>query len=191
MNSLALCSLCLFLIAQSPWLTNATVFGDGSDLIGQICNENPEKKIECTNILRADPTVLGAKNLLQLSEAILNLAVNKTEKAEDFLKGLANTTDVPAIANCALYYENAVERFMNSLQKLKCQDLKVANYLAAIAGDEPSSFPHFHTNKKLLEEVAIIPSKRLRNKIAGFSTASPSCSRRRSASAAWTSSPPD
>ncbi|KAJ6822236.1 40S ribosomal protein S17-like [Iris pallida] len=28
----------------------------------------------------------------------------------------------------------------------------------------------FHTNKKALEEVAIIPSKRLRNKIAGFST---------------------
>ncbi|RZC87159.1 hypothetical protein C5167_042091 [Papaver somniferum] len=27
----------------------------------------------------------------------------------------------------------------------------------------------FHTNKKILEEVAIIPSKRLRNKIAGFS----------------------
>lgn len=28
----------------------------------------------------------------------------------------------------------------------------------------------FHTNKKILEEVALIPSKRLRNKIAGFST---------------------
>ncbi|KAI3520341.1 hypothetical protein L1887_09699 [Cichorium endivia] len=28
----------------------------------------------------------------------------------------------------------------------------------------------FHTNKKILEEVSIIPSKRLRNKIAGFST---------------------
>jgi small subunit ribosomal protein S17e len=28
----------------------------------------------------------------------------------------------------------------------------------------------FHTNKKILEEVAIIPSKRLRNNIAGFST---------------------
>nr|ADR71230.1 40S ribosomal protein S17D [Hevea brasiliensis] len=28
----------------------------------------------------------------------------------------------------------------------------------------------FHTNKKILEEVAIIPSKRFRNKIAGFST---------------------
>ncbi|KAK8925635.1 40S ribosomal protein S17-1 [Platanthera zijinensis] len=28
----------------------------------------------------------------------------------------------------------------------------------------------FHTNKKVLEEVAIIPSKQLRNKIAGFST---------------------
>ncbi|KAL6519330.1 40S ribosomal protein S17 [Orobanche gracilis] len=28
----------------------------------------------------------------------------------------------------------------------------------------------FHTNKKILQEVAIIPSKRLRNKIAGFST---------------------
>ncbi|XP_047307104.1 40S ribosomal protein S17-like [Impatiens glandulifera] len=28
----------------------------------------------------------------------------------------------------------------------------------------------FHVNKKVLEEVSIIPSKRLRNKIAGFST---------------------
>ncbi|XWS32736.1 hypothetical protein CRYUN_Cryun22dG0015200 [Craigia yunnanensis] len=28
----------------------------------------------------------------------------------------------------------------------------------------------FHTNKKVIEEVAIIASKRLRNKIAGFST---------------------
>ncbi|ESQ36891.1 hypothetical protein EUTSA_v10003052mg, partial [Eutrema salsugineum] len=28
----------------------------------------------------------------------------------------------------------------------------------------------FHTNKKILKEVAIIPSNRLRNKIAGFST---------------------
>ncbi|KAM1044881.1 hypothetical protein ACFX13_036701 [Malus domestica] len=28
----------------------------------------------------------------------------------------------------------------------------------------------FHTNKKILEKVAIIPSKRLRNKITGFST---------------------
>ncbi|CAK8571352.1 unnamed protein product [Lathyrus oleraceus] len=28
----------------------------------------------------------------------------------------------------------------------------------------------FHTNKKILEEVALIPTKRLRNKIAGFST---------------------
>ncbi|RWW45791.1 hypothetical protein BHE74_00048339 [Ensete ventricosum] len=28
----------------------------------------------------------------------------------------------------------------------------------------------FHTNKKMLDEVAIIPTKRLRNKIAGFST---------------------
>ncbi|KHN23906.1 hypothetical protein glysoja_028199 [Glycine soja] len=105
MNSLALCSLCLFLIAQSPWLTNATVFGDGSDLIGQICNENPEKKIECTNILRADPTVL----------------------------------DVPAIANCALYYERTIEDFTNSLNALKRQDPQTANYLADIAGDGPSS----------------------------------------------------
>ncbi|KAF9609175.1 hypothetical protein IFM89_013565 [Coptis chinensis] len=28
----------------------------------------------------------------------------------------------------------------------------------------------FHTNKKILEEVAVIPSKRLRNKIAGYTT---------------------
>ncbi len=32
----------------------------------------------------------------------------------------------------------------------------------------------FQTNKKIAEEVAIIPSKRLRNKIAGFATVSPS-----------------
>jgi len=28
----------------------------------------------------------------------------------------------------------------------------------------------FHTNKKICDEVAVIPSKRLRNKIAGFTT---------------------
>lgn len=28
----------------------------------------------------------------------------------------------------------------------------------------------FHTNKRICDEVAIIPSKRLRNKIAGFTT---------------------
>lgn len=28
----------------------------------------------------------------------------------------------------------------------------------------------FHTNKRLCDEVALIPSKRLRNKIAGFTT---------------------
>merc|ERR1712065_2787 len=28
----------------------------------------------------------------------------------------------------------------------------------------------FHTNKKVIDEVAMIPSKRLRNKIAGFTT---------------------
>lgn len=30
--------------------------------------------------------------------------------------------------------------------------------------------PHSHVNKKICDEVAIIPSKRLRNKIAGFTT---------------------
>jgi small subunit ribosomal protein S17e len=33
----------------------------------------------------------------------------------------------------------------------------------------------FQTNKKIAEEVAIIPSKRLRNKIAGFATVSFAC----------------
>ena len=32
----------------------------------------------------------------------------------------------------------------------------------------------FHTNKRVAEEVAIIQSKRLRNKIAGFTTVRPS-----------------
>jgi ribosomal protein S17E len=33
----------------------------------------------------------------------------------------------------------------------------------------------FQTNKKIAEDVAIIPSKRLRNKIAGFATVSRIC----------------
>merc|ERR1711893_136145 len=28
----------------------------------------------------------------------------------------------------------------------------------------------FHTNKRIIDEVAIVPSKRMRNKIAGFTT---------------------
>ncbi|THG96257.1 hypothetical protein EW026_g5549 [Hermanssonia centrifuga] len=37
-----------------------------------------------------------------------------------------------------------------------------------------SSYPRltldFHTNKRIIDEVAVVPSKRLRNKIAGFTT---------------------
>ncbi|KAF8173462.1 hypothetical protein BJ912DRAFT_1065162 [Pholiota molesta] len=59
----------------------------------------------------------------------------------------------------------------------------------------------FHYNKRIISEVAVVPSKRLRNKTSGFTThlmkcisaapsaASTSSSRRRSASARTTTSP--
>jgi small subunit ribosomal protein S17e len=48
-----------------------------------------------------------------------------------------------------------------TVKKSSCQIIE-RNY--------PKMTPDFHTNKKILEEVALISSKRLRNKIAGFST---------------------
>ncbi|XP_062516633.1 small ribosomal subunit protein eS17-like [Corticium candelabrum] len=45
----------------------------------------------------------------------------------------------------------------------KASRVIVEKYYTRLTGD-------FHTNKRICEEVAIIPSKRLRNKIAGFVT---------------------
>ncbi len=39
----------------------------------------------------------------------------------------------------------------------------IEKYYTKMTGD-------FHTNKKILSEVSVVPSKRLRNKIAGFAT---------------------
>eukprot|EP00997_Jenningsia_sp_PLL12_P009610 NODE_6607_length_499_cov_127.086667_g5822_i0.p1 GENE.NODE_6607_length_499_cov_127.086667_g5822_i0~~NODE_6607_length_499_cov_127.086667_g5822_i0.p1 ORF type:complete len:122 (-),score=16.08 NODE_6607_length_499_cov_127.086667_g5822_i0:132-443(-) len=59
----------------------------------------------------------------------------------------------------------------------------------------------FHTNKRILDDVAVIQSKRLRNKIAGYSShlmkriqkgpseESPSACRKRKEKDAWISSP--
>ncbi|KHN48587.1 hypothetical protein glysoja_034210 [Glycine soja] len=63
------------------------LLGDGSDLIDKICKKIPQHRIECTNILRADPRVQRAKNLLEFSEAVLKLALKKGIEGQKFLKG--------------------------------------------------------------------------------------------------------
>lgn len=45
----------------------------------------------------------------------------------------------------------------------KAAKVLIEKYYSKLAND-------FHVNKKILSEVSIVPSKRLRNKIAGYAT---------------------
>ncbi|XP_061345133.1 uncharacterized protein LOC133290989 [Gastrolobium bilobum] len=135
MNSSALCSLlvtlCLILISHSPLQANAK----GRRVIGQVCKEALEDRAMCMTILRSDPRILHSKNYVQLSNMVLQLALNKGIEGQNFLKQLALTNISPAISQCANFdYDGVVESFKSALGELK-DDPQTANYDAKVAGD--------------------------------------------------------
>nr|KYP50585.1 hypothetical protein KK1_027642 [Cajanus cajan] len=142
-------TLCLILISHSPLLANARVdvqrrlLGNDSDLISQICNKILHDKINCTNILRADPRVLQAKTLYEFSKAVLELALKKGIEGQNLLKELEKKVNSLAIAECAnSHYNVVVGSFKMALIELK-QDPQSANYDAKVAGNEAKSCETF------------------------------------------------
>ncbi|KAK7343748.1 hypothetical protein VNO77_12757 [Canavalia gladiata] len=141
MNSLALMfTLGLILISHSPLAVNAKgQYGLGLDMRIQVCRQSMPDIINCMSILRSDPKILNAENYLELSQAILELALKKGIEGQNFLKELVQINDVPAIKECAnLHYDGVIGSFRSALKELK-EDPDTANSDAKVAGDGPDA----------------------------------------------------
>ncbi|KAG0332195.1 40S ribosomal protein S17 [Podila horticola] len=67
------------------------------------------------------------------------------------------------------YFPTTPQKTLNNLGRVRTKTVKKASKVL-IEKYYPRLTLDFQTNKKIASEVAIIPSKRLRNKIAGFTT---------------------
>ncbi|KAK7330016.1 hypothetical protein VNO77_24201 [Canavalia gladiata] len=137
MNSLILLvTLSLILISHSPLVVNA---GPGLDMGIQVCRHSMPDIMNCMSILRSDPKILNAESYLELSRAILELGLKKGVEGQNFLKGLVQRNNVPAIKECAnLHYDEVVGSFRSALKELD-EDPDTANSDAKVAGDGPNA----------------------------------------------------
>jgi len=85
--------------------------------------------------LSGDSKVLEATNIFYFSKAILELALQKGQEGQQFLKKLAKETKAEAIAMCAdQWHDGVVGSFWSALNELK-ESPDTANYDAKVAGD--------------------------------------------------------
>ncbi|KAK7343749.1 hypothetical protein VNO77_12760 [Canavalia gladiata] len=141
MNSLTLLfTLSLILISHSPLGVNAKDQSSSAmEMRIQVCRQNMPDIMNCMNILRSDPKILKAESYLELSQAILELALKKGIEGQNFLKELVQTNDVPVIKECAnLHYDGVIGSFRSALKELK-EDPDTANSDAKVAGDGPDA----------------------------------------------------
>jgi pectinesterase inhibitor-like protein len=140
MKSSTFCSLFLglILISQSPLSANARrLLGGG--LVDELCNGFGGDKIACNNVLGSNPEAMKAESYDKLAEVILTMAINKAVEGQNFLKGLAATTNSKALTQCANFdYDGVVGSFKSALGEIK-SDPQTANYDAGVAHDGPDT----------------------------------------------------
>ncbi|KAK7391239.1 hypothetical protein VNO78_19651 [Psophocarpus tetragonolobus] len=160
MNSSILCSLmltlCLITTLHFCLPTEAKAhnrhrrLGGNPDLIDQICQQTFQDKVNCMNLLRADPATKQAKNLLEFSKAVLELALKKGIQGQNFLKGLAQKNNDPAIRECANSdYDGVVRSFKSALAELKV-DPETSSYDAKVASDGSNNCAKAITNAHIV-----------------------------------------
>ncbi|KAL1295428.1 hypothetical protein HN51_056310 [Arachis hypogaea] len=110
-----------------------------ASLVPKLCESGlVEERAKCMDILRSNPKIQSAKTFRELSELILELAVNKATEGQKFLQTLAEKDKSPAIQECAGFdYNNAVVQFKGALRDLK-EDTSAANYASKLVGDDVS-----------------------------------------------------
>ncbi|XP_004496447.1 uncharacterized protein [Cicer arietinum] len=134
MNSSTICSLFLGLILISQ---SANAKGHGGGLVVTIC-KGATDRAACENILGSNSEISHAKSFSQLSKEVLEFAYNQAVEGQNFLKGLAQANNCPALTQCAHFdYDGAVMSFKSALAELT-EDPQTANYDAKVAGDGPS-----------------------------------------------------
>ena len=166
----------ILIISHAADAANSKSSSGGSKLIDEVCNAAMEEdRASCLQVLRSDPKISSAKNYLQLSQYILELALQKGIQGQNFLKEIAKTNKSPAIQQCAGFdYDGVVGSFSSALGELK-EDPETANYDAKVAGDGPEtcergladehivnpSISSLNKNIKLLSTIAFLATNHL------------------------------
>jgi len=138
MNSSTICSLFLglILISQSPFAANARhlgLGGGGGPLVSLLCATS-SNKVECNKVL-SSPQIAEAKNNIQLSKAVLEMAIKKAVEGQAFLKGLAQKN--PKLETCAGFaYDGVIGSFRSCLGEIT-EDPQTASYDCGVVADGP------------------------------------------------------
>lgn len=105
--------VCLFLIFQAPLPALC------SNLYESLCTEAKEDANSCLSLLKADSKITEAKNYLDLSKEILEMAIDKGTQARNYFIKLSNDHPTQAIKQCGTeFYYNSIQSFRNSLSDL-------------------------------------------------------------------------
>lgn len=105
------------------------------NLYKTLCNEAKEDANNCLNLLKSNSRIISSTNYLDLSKYILEMAIDKATRAQNFIIKVTNEHPTQSIRQCATeFYYETIESFRSSLSKL-VMDPQNANDDAKHASD--------------------------------------------------------
>ncbi|RYQ93063.1 hypothetical protein Ahy_B09g099324 [Arachis hypogaea] len=135
---------------------------DLSKLVIKVCDATATERAKCMDIMRSNPKMLSAKNIVQLSQAILELGISKGKEGQKFLKELAKKSKSPALEQCAGFdYDGVVGSFKSALGEIK-EDPMTANYDAKVASDGPDTCDRGLESEKIVNPAITELNKEIR-----------------------------
>ncbi|KAK7277403.1 hypothetical protein RIF29_18555 [Crotalaria pallida] len=132
-------------------ISHAMLAASGINLHEELCKQaGADDNARCSQILKSE----SAKDYVELSRYVLQIAVKRSIEGQNYLKGVMKTNpSSKAIKECATtHYDGVVGSFKSALGELKV-DPMTANYDAKVGGDGPTT-----CNRALAEEKINNPS---------------------------------
>ncbi|XP_004504526.2 uncharacterized protein [Cicer arietinum] len=116
-----------------------------------VCKDAGEDDVQrCLNLFEDNRQITLAKDYITLCKLFLEMAIDKSTKAQNYLKSLLNKYPLSdAIKECATNdYNMLVYSFKGSLGEL-VTDPQIANYDAKVAGDGPDTCQRLLDSEKI------------------------------------------
>jgi pectinesterase inhibitor-like protein len=148
-------SFSVFFTILVIFISLATSQKSGTGLYENVCNGVNEKQ-RCLKLAENNPEFTSAKDYLTLSQLFLKMSIEKSTKAQNYLKNLVNKyPSSKALKECSTYcYDACVGDFKDSLVLL-IKDPLSASYEAFVAGDEPNRCDKLLAAEKIVKDPSI------------------------------------
>ncbi|XP_045802700.1 uncharacterized protein LOC123896342 [Trifolium pratense] len=128
-----------FLTILSIFISHATSQTSSPKLYQNVCKDiGKDEEQHCLKLLESNPEIVSAKDYLTLCRLHLQMAIEKSSKAQESLKNLMNKyPSSQSVKECATTdYDKLINSFKNSLALL-VKDPNTAKYNANIARNGP------------------------------------------------------